>query len=60
MKKEFKLLYGDKYCRIFDSSNREILQVDMIGKSFLFNLTKDTYKPCKNKDELTDLFKRSN
>ena len=59
MEEGFKLLFGDKYCRIFDSTNHEILQVDMRGKSFLFNPTEDAHKSCKNKDKLTDLFKRS-
>ncbi|KAF3641690.1 putative TMV resistance protein N-like [Capsicum annuum] len=58
MEEGFKLLFGDKYCRIFNSTNHEILQVGMTGKSFLFNPTEDAHK--SNKDELTDLFKRLN
>ena len=60
MEKGFKLLFGDKYCRIFDSTNQEILQVEMRGKSFLFNPMEDAQKPCKTKDELADLLTRSN
>ncbi|XP_047256224.1 uncharacterized protein LOC124888977 [Capsicum annuum] len=60
MEEGFKLLFGDNYCRIFDSTNLEILQIDIRGKSFLFNPTEDAHKSCKNKDELADLFKMSN
>ena len=60
MEEEFKVLFRDKYCRIFDCTNHKVLQVDMRGKSFLFNLIKDEHKSSKTKDELADLFKRSN
>ena len=59
MEKGFKLLFEDKYCRIFDSTKQEILQVEMRDKSFSFNPTEDAHKPCKTKDELEDLFMRS-
>ncbi|XP_049397371.1 uncharacterized protein LOC125861547 [Solanum stenotomum] len=51
IEKGFKLLFGDKYCRIFDSTKQEILQVEMRGKSFSFNPTEDAQKPCMTKDE---------
>ena len=57
IEKGFKLLFGDKYCRNFDSTKQEILQVEMRRK-FSFN-SKDSHKPCKTKDKLTDLFTRS-
>ncbi|XP_047264245.1 uncharacterized protein LOC124896652 [Capsicum annuum] len=60
MEEGFKLLFGDNYCRIFDSTDLEILQIDMRGKSFLFNPIEDAHKSCKNKAELADLFNRSN
>ncbi|XP_047252289.1 uncharacterized protein LOC124887139 [Capsicum annuum] len=56
----FKLLFGDNYCRIFDSINLENLQIDMRSKGFLFNLREGAHKSWKNKDKLADLFKRSN
>ena len=59
MEKGFKLLFGDKYCRIFDFTKQEILQVEMRDKNFSFIPTEDTHKPCKTKDELADLFIRS-
>jgi len=58
IEKGFKLLFGDKYCRIFYSTKQEILQVEMRGKSFSFNTIEDAHKPCKTKDELEDLFTR--
>ncbi|XP_049362599.1 uncharacterized protein LOC125827335 [Solanum verrucosum] len=57
--KGFKLLFGDKYCRIFYSTKQEFLQVEMRSKSFSFNPTEDAHKPCKTEDELADFFTRS-
>ena len=59
IEKGFKLLFGDKYCRIFDSIEQEILQVEMRGKSFSFSPSEDAHKSCKTKDELAGLFTRS-
>ena len=59
IEKEFKLLFEDKYCRIFDSTKQEILPIVMKGNRFSFNPTENAHKPCSTKDELAFLFTRS-
>lgn len=45
MEKRFKLLFGDKYCWIFDSTKHEMLRVKMRGKNVSFYLKEDECKP---------------
>ncbi|XP_060170424.1 uncharacterized protein LOC132601344 [Lycium barbarum] len=61
VEKGFKLLFDDKYCRIFDATKQENLRVKMRGKNFSYNPIEDEHMPenCKTKDELADLFTKS-
>ncbi|XP_060200187.1 uncharacterized protein LOC132628423 [Lycium barbarum] len=61
VEKGFKLLFDNKYSRIFDATKQEILRVKMRSQNVSFNPTKDEHIPenYKTKDELADLFTKS-
>ncbi|KAF3620505.1 putative WD repeat-containing protein 43-like [Capsicum annuum] len=58
--KKVRIENGDYIAEVKGNVAINTISVDMSGKSFLFNSIEDAHKLCKNKDELTDLFKRSN